>query len=181
MGEVPFMTSVGRYLASFFAIVLVSLLVACGASTPVPFSVVSVGSLPTAVVGSSYSATLQATSGTSPYTWSVTSGTLPPGLTLNSSTGVISGSPTAPAAPVFRKRTAAADSGPTTYSFTVTVTDSSTPAKTATASMQIVVNPSLALTTASLPAGVVGTAYNQTLAATGGLTPYTWTVSSGSL
>jgi hypothetical protein len=39
--------------------------------------------------------------------------------------------------------------------------------------MQIVVNPPLALTTASLPAGVVGTAYNQTLAATGGMTPYT--------
>src|ERR1039458_56463 len=180
MGEVPNMTSVGRYLAAFFVIVLVSLLVACGASTPVPLSVVTVSSLPTAVVGSSYSATLQAKSGTPPYTWSVTSGTLPAGLTLDTSTGVISGTPTAPSAAISGKRTSA-NTSPTTDNFTVTVTDSSTPAKTASASMQIVVNPPLALTTASLPAGVVGTAYNQTLAATGGLTPYTWTVSSGSL
>ena len=174
------MKSVGRYIAAFFVIVLVSLLVACGASTPVPLSVVTVSSLPTAVVGSSYSATLQAKSGTPPYTWSVTSGTLPAGLTLDTSTGVISGTPTAPSAAISGKRTSA-NTSPTTDNFTVTVTDSSTPAKTASASMQIVVNPPLALTTASLPAGVVGTAYNQTLAATGGMTPYTWTVSSGSL
>ena len=126
------MTSVGRYLAAFFVIVLVSLLVACGASTPVPLSVVTVSSLPTAVVGSSYSATLQAKSGTPPYTWAITSGTLPAGLTLDTSTGVISGTPTAPAAPLSRKRTAANTSS-TTYNFTVTVTDSSTPAKTASA------------------------------------------------
>ncbi|MFZ3265575.1 MAG: putative Ig domain-containing protein [Terriglobales bacterium] len=174
------MTSAVRYISAFFVIVLVSLLVACGASTPAPLSVVTVSSLPAAVVNSSYSATLQANSGTPPYTWAVTSGSLPPGLTLNASTGVISGTPTAPTQAIPRKPRAA-DSSPTTYSFTVTVTDSSSPAKTASASMQIVVNPVLALTTASLPAGVVGTAYSQTLAATGGITPYTWAVTTGSL
>ncbi len=175
------MTSVGRYISAFFVIVLVSLLVACGASTPTPLSVVTVSSLPTAVAGSSYSATLQAKSGTPPYTWAITSGSLPSGLTLNSSTGLISGTPTVPDAATHRTRTAA-NLAPATDSFTVTVTDSSTPTpKSASASMQIVVNPPLALTTTSLPAGVVGTGYNQTLAATGGLTPYTWSVTIGNL
>lgn len=139
------MTSVRRYFTALFTLVLVALLVACGASTPAPLSVVANTSLPTAVVNSPYSATLQASSGTPPYTWAVTSGSLPAGLTLNASTGVISGTPTAPAQPTSRKRRA--ESAPSTYDFTVTVTDSSTPAKTASASMEIVLNPPLALTT----------------------------------
>ena len=50
---------------------------------------ISTTSLPTGTVGSSYSATLVATGGTTPYTWSLTSGTLPTGLQLNASTGAI--------------------------------------------------------------------------------------------
>jgi hypothetical protein len=55
---------------------------------------VTTTSLPAATVGQTYTATLAAEGGTSPYTWSVTAGSLPAGLTLNSSTGVISGTPT---------------------------------------------------------------------------------------
>ena len=43
------------------------------------------------------------------------------------------------------------------------------------------VTPTLAITTTSLPAGAVGKAYNQALAATGGTTPYSWSVSAGTL
>ncbi len=47
-------------------------------------------------VGTFYTALLQATGGTTPYTWSILSGVLPGGISLNSSTGVLSGTPTAP-------------------------------------------------------------------------------------
>ncbi len=55
---------------------------------------ISTTSLPAGTVGTAYSATLQVSGGTAPYTWSVSSGNLPAGLTLNSSTGIISGTPT---------------------------------------------------------------------------------------
>ena len=54
---------------------------------------ISPSSLPDGTVGTAYSVTLTASGGTEPYTWSVIGGTLPDGLTLNSSTGVISGTP----------------------------------------------------------------------------------------
>jgi hypothetical protein len=50
-------------------------------------------SIPSATVGSAYSRTLTATGGVAPYTFTVTSGTLPAGLSL-SATGVLSGTPT---------------------------------------------------------------------------------------
>ncbi len=56
--------------------------------------VIATTSLPAGQVGDSYSQTLQATSGTPPYVWSIASGSLPPGLSLNSSTGAITGTPT---------------------------------------------------------------------------------------
>jgi hypothetical protein len=134
-----------------------------------PLSVTTSGSLAVGVAGSVYSgATLQATGGITPYSWAVTTGGLPAGLTLNAATGAISGTPTSAAVG--------------TTNFTVTVTDSETPtAKTATANLSIVVNPALSVTTNSLAAGVIGTTYNQTLAAAGGITPYTWSITTGSL
>jgi len=56
--------------------------------------VITTTSLSIGVVGSAYSATLQATGGSGSYTWTVLSGSLPDGLSL-SSAGVISGTPTA--------------------------------------------------------------------------------------
>lgn len=60
---------------------------------PAPFYVSS-GTLPSAQSGKPYTATLQAAGGKSPYNWAITSGNLLPGLSLNKSTGVISGTPT---------------------------------------------------------------------------------------
>src|SRR4029077_12201339 len=56
---------------------------------------VTTASLPNGTQNAAYTTTLTATGGTTPYTWSITVGTLPAGLTLASSTGVISGTPTA--------------------------------------------------------------------------------------
>src|SRR6202158_4244491 len=128
---------------------------------------ITTSSLPNGQVGTAYSATLAATGGTSPYTWTLASGTLPAGLSLNAGTGVISGTPTASS---------------TGTSLTFKVTDSASPAASATATFALTVTgPALQITTTSLPDGQVGTAYSATLAATGGASPYTWTLAGGTL
>jgi hypothetical protein len=118
-------------------------------------------------VGVTYpGATLAAAGGTAPLTWTVSTGSLPPGLTLNGTTGAITGTPTVAG----------------NNSFTVTVTDSSTPtAETAKVKLSIAITAALTITTASLPAAQVGTAYSAGLTASGGLPPLTWSVTSGKL
>ncbi|HVA01334.1 MAG TPA: Ig domain-containing protein, partial [Terriglobia bacterium] len=118
-------------------------------------------SVPNDLVGTAYNASVAAAGGASPYTWSVTVGSLPAGLNLNTSTGAITGTPTAAG----------------TSNFTVQVTDSSTPtAQTQNKALSITIYAVLAITTTSLPNGAVGTAYSQPLGATGGASPYTWSV-----
>ena len=115
--------------------------------------------------GTAYSQALQASGGTPGYTWSITSGSLPAGLSLSAS-GVVSGTPTV--------------SG--TFKFTVTVSDNGNPAQTESATMTLVVAPNLLTITASaLASGTNGTAYSQALQASGGTPGYTWSITSGSL
>jgi hypothetical protein len=129
--------------------------------------VVTNNSLPTGAVNSVYSATLQSSGGTPAVTWAITVGTLPAGLTLNAATGAITGTPITAA----------------TSNFTVQATDSGTPQQTATKAFMIVINPVLAVTTASpMPSGTAGTAYSQTLQTNGGgIAPITWSITLGSL
>jgi hypothetical protein len=125
-------------------------------------------SLPSGTLNYPYSMTLGASGGVPPYAWSVTLGSLPPGLNLDSTHGMISGTPTI------------AD----TYGFTLQVADSQTPPATASAPLSITVNATLTqltVVTTSLPPGTQNTGYSAMLAATGGLTPYTWSVTAGSL
>ncbi len=124
--------------------------------------------LPSGTAGKAYSGTVSATGGTTPYTWSISSGSLPAGLSLASATGVISGTPTS--------------SG--TFNFTVSVSDSSSTVQKQSATTAIVVAAAtspVTITTASLPSGTVNTAYTATVVGTGGVAPYTWSVSSGAL
>jgi uncharacterized protein YhjY with autotransporter beta-barrel domain len=62
---------------------------------------VNPATLPGMVVGHPYNQTVIGAGGTAPYTFSIIAGTLPPGLTLNPATGVISGTPTGPGAASF--------------------------------------------------------------------------------
>ena len=130
-------------------------------------SVISPSTLPSGTVGSNYNYALLATGGVSPYTWTISSGSLPPTLGLSNG-GVISGTTTTGG----------------TYNFTVKASDSESPALTATKALQITVNASqgtLAVVTSSLPSATVNTPYDFVLSANGGVLPYTWSISSGNL
>ncbi|MBZ5584904.1 MAG: putative Ig domain-containing protein [Acidobacteriia bacterium] len=120
---------------------------------------ITTASLPAGSAGVLYAATLAASGGTQPYTWSAAG--LPSSLAVNASTGQISGTPTAGFA----------------GNVTITVRDSASPQGSGSATLALTINPSLTITTASLPSGTVGMAYNAQLAATGGTPPYSWSAS----
>lgn len=132
---------------------------------PAPLSITT-KTLANATVGAAYNASLQATGGTGPYTFSVSSGSLPAWASL-SAAGTLTGTPTA--------------SG--SSSFSVQVVDSAATPATATQALTLTANPpaALAVSTTTLPAATVGVVYGATLQATGGIGPYTWSVSSGAL
>lgn len=112
------------------------------------------------------SSTLEATDGTTPYTWTISSGSLPPGLSL-SSDGKITGVPIADGS----------------YNFTVKVEDSDSPKKReATKGLTITINPNdPRITTEFLHYGTKGSSYTASLGATGGAGSYAWGLSSGPL
>ena len=127
---------------------------------------VTTTSLANATTGTAYSTTLQATGGTTPYNWIVSAGTLPAGLTLAASTGVILGTPITAG----------------TVSFTVQVTDAANNMGTKALSIAVASAPqSPSVNTTSLPGATTGTVYSTTLQASGGTTPYSWSVSAGTL
>lgn len=114
------------------------------------------------VVGQPYSQALSVLGGTSPLTWTVSSGSLPPGYSLDSEAGIISNS--TPGLNVAG-----------TYPFTIQVTDSSTPTQNmATKQLSIRVVAPLTITTTTLPPAVQGVNYSATLQSTGGTPPITW-------
>lgn len=138
------------------------------ASTPlqvVPPPSVTTTTLPSGAGGSAYSATLQESGGVPPFSWSVSSGSLPTGFALSSG-GTISGTPCTGG----------------TSNFTVQVADSAVPPFTASAPLGISVTVlPLSITTTSLPDGVTDTIYNQQVQVAGGISPYAWSVASGPL
>ncbi len=88
---------------------------------------VTTASFSNGTVGAAFSATLAATGGTGSYSWSIVSGSLPSGLTLNLATGVISGTLTAAATSNFTVQVADSASPPATSSMALSITVAATP------------------------------------------------------
>ena len=121
------------------------------------------GSIPATITRkASCSWTLKVSGGTSPYTFTVSSGKLPAGLSLNSKTGKISGTPTKAGTYTFTIKAKDKNGAASSKSFTVKVTQTTL--------------------TGSIPATITRKAScSWTLKVSGGTSPYTWSVSSGKL
>lgn len=155
----------GRVLARNGAVTLDTSTVSVCAAGCAPITLAP-SSLPLATVGQAFSASLTASGGVAPYTYSLSAGALPAGLTLSAG-GLIAGSPEAAG----------------TFSFTVTAIDSA--GCEVSRNYTIVVAqqgcPLITLAPASLPGSLIGVPYTQTLIASGGTAPYSYAVSQGAL
>ncbi|MBI1763268.1 MAG: putative Ig domain-containing protein [Acidobacteria bacterium] len=119
--------------------------------------------LPITTVGMPVSQTLTATGGVAPYSFALASGTLPSGLSLDAN-GALTGTPNHAGS----------------FSFTVRAQDANGCLGLRTWTVTLVCNP-LTLSPNTLPNGIAGTAYSQPLSASGGLAPYTFNLSAGTL
>lgn len=143
----------------FFSLTGLSGCTGCPAITITPDSV------PAALLGTTYNQPLTRTGGAASGTWSVSDGSLPAGITLNATTGVLSGAPVA--------------SG--NFNFSARFTDSNNCLGEKRYFLQSVFCQTITLNPASLPSATVGANYNQQLTATGGTAPYIFELFAGSL
>ena len=134
------------------------------AGPPVPPVEISTSALPAATQGVGFTQQLSATGGKPPYTWTVTAGALPGGLSLAPATGIISGTPGAAG----------------NFGFTVTAADSESRTASKALSINVAAPP---LLVAAVPAleTLMGLSFSYQLVATGGTAPYTWSVAAGAL
>jgi hypothetical protein len=132
-----------------------------------PLTINSSGTIGPAMVGAAFPASFLVSGGAAPYTWSVASGQLPPGLSLQTGTAgprdadnEFAGTPTTAG----------------TYTFTIQVSDYD--GQQATQQFTLIVQPPLQVTRTTLPTGTVGVSYSQDLdlIAKGGTPPYTWSI-----
>ncbi|MBK8207070.1 MAG: hypothetical protein IPK87_09805 [Planctomycetes bacterium] len=120
--------------------------------------------LPDAQVGQSYLFSVQADGGQVPFTFEWGTGFTPPAWISLSAQGALSGTPTTPE----------------TLALLIRVRDDSTPAAVAERQFQLVVQPAaLTIDTQRIPAGLMGQPYTAAIAASGGVPPYQFSVTSG--
>ena len=123
--------------------------------------------LPDARIGQPYSANIRAQAGLAPYSWRITAGSLPDGITMQqTATGItLSGTPTTASA----------------ATFTLEVSDSAADRQTVSRQFTLSVLPAIAITTTTLATVPKGNPYSQFITVTGGHAPYQYSVSAGSL
>jgi len=126
-------------------------------------------SFPGGTLGVAYTGEVTAGGAATPFTWALTSGSLPPGLTLTPSTSTafvtVSGTPTVVGSSTFTLQVTTAGGTSVSQTFSITISPP----------------PPLIVVTGSLIDGTVGAAYSDTLQAANGVPPYTWSISTGSL
>ncbi len=130
-----------------------------GGGGPAPLAI-TVSIVADGVVGTAYSNTITATGGQAPRSFSI-SGSLPDGLALDTATGTISGTPNGPAGEA---------------DFTVTVTDSDSPAQTDSQDFTLRIADPLAADAEDPPTAAVGDTYSHSIAVSGGIPPYSFAV-----
>jgi len=127
-------------------------------------AIVAAGELQQAGVGAPYAMQWGVSGGQPPLTWRVSSGALPPGLGLNSTSGLIDGVPLS--------------SG--TYRFQIHVSDAT--GQSAVLELSIAVAARISLQSGgALPAAVVGQSYAASVGVSGGIAPFTWRLATGAL
>jgi Ice-binding-like/Putative Ig domain len=160
-------TLTGRALARNGAVTLdTDTVTACFAAAACPPITVNPATLPNGTIGIAYSATVSGSGGTAPYTFAVTSGVLPTGLSLNATTGVIAGTPTTAG----------------TFDFTITATDSlNCPGSRSYTIVIAAPCPPITLIPATLPSGNVGIPFSATISAASETTLTNFTITAGAL
>ena len=123
-------------------------------------------SLPAGELTRSYSQNVTASGGRTTYTWSVSAGSLPPGVSFTqpSSAARLAGTPTTAGA----------------YTFTLRVVDSGSPARSASKTFTITIARALSIASSNVPAGKLGSVYTGTVTASDGVGPYQWSLQNGS-
>jgi len=120
--------------------------------------------LPEAQTGANFTSRLTVTGGKSPYTWSISSGALPPGLSSDSTNGTIAGTPVQAGTSSFLARVQDSTAGLGSHSLKLQVRSDA-----------------LWVEPATLPEAQTGVNFKSKLTVTGGKSPYTWSISSGAL
>jgi len=144
----------------------------CSAAVPgpgCPVITLSPATLPASSVGTAYSQQITASGGTAPYVFTLTSGTLPTGLTLTP-TGLIAGTPTAAGTFTFTIRATDANGCFASIAYTLVITAVPPPGC-----------PAIALNPPTVPDGTTGTPYSQQFTGSGGTAPYVFTVVGGTV